>query len=285
MILKTTRWKNTNFGDLISYILSDKGRANTYETFTITHNLSSAPDDVASLAKEYLENDTFRRKIKKGVVMYHELLSFSPLDAPKITTEMLEEIAHKYISIRASEGICIAKPHISEDHPHIHFCWHGTLYKSAKTLRMDNQEFLRVRLAIEEFQLERFPQLQNSLVYINKLEQKRNIKNSRDSRAYALQKRTGKPLKKQELSIRLSNLLQKSQTLSKFYNLVEKAGFELYEQRGKVKGVKTNRKWRFTTLGIDLKALEIQREQLSEREQELRLLMSRNKDINKGLLR
>lgn len=119
MIIKMLRCKQrSDIGRLVDYVLSDKERiANINDTFFIAHNMYAR--DRLEFKKAFYDNDAFRKKRKNGVVIYHEVLSFSSKD--KITLEMLEDLTQKYIALRANDAVVLAKPHIEEGHIHVLF--------------------------------------------------------------------------------------------------------------------------------------------------------------------
>ena len=43
---------------------------------------------------------------------------------------MIEDLAYKYINIKAENGVCFAKPHVHEKHVHIHFLFSGVELES-----------------------------------------------------------------------------------------------------------------------------------------------------------
>ncbi len=267
MIVKTVRWKNKNFKKLIDYINEDKGRASD-DVFTIFHNVKNPT--IYGAIKSFRENDKFRKKRKNGVAVYHEVLSFSEKDTNQILTtynsnrkllgkkynsnrkllDKLEQIALEYIQIRGGNALCFAKPHLSDKNIHIHFAFSGIEYRSKKTLRMSNKKFLEVRKGIEKFQMEKFPEIKNSIVY-HKDKKVQKQKNCSD-KEFQLKRRVGKTDKEKLKSI-LSEIFSFSKSFDEFVVRVqEKKEFELYSYRGKVNGViYKGRKYRFKTLGFE----------------------------------
>lgn len=278
MIVRTIRWKRTDFKKLLNYILDDKGRSKETEGFTITHNLYHGEDDVDQMAQEYQQQDKYRKKRKDGVILYHEILSFNALDAEKLTVQMLEEIAHKYIELRNPNSMCLSKPHLNEMHPHIHFCFHACEVNSSKSLRMNNKEFLALRQGIEAFQKERFPELDNSLVY----QGDNRVKEKNKTKEVAIKKRGGQ-LEKEELSQVVQQLFNESVSLANFKLRLRDAQIEYYEYRGKLTGIKASRKYRFTTLGIDKERLKLMQEhqlQTDRNFEQIRQLRDRDNDYD-----
>ena len=263
MIVKTTRWKSMDIGKLVNYILTDKGRIkDPNDSFTIFHNFQHTDEDLVT--REFRENDQFRTKRKRGVVMYHEVLSFHPNDTEKLTADILEDLSQKYIEIRGQNALVLAKPHLENQNVHIHFAFSGTELKSSKTLRMNNAEFARNRKAIEQYQVEKYPHLDASLVYLNKkelavLNQKDRDKHGRQEKEYQLKKR-GKLADKDQLKIKVREAYHQANNLLAFYRNLEQQNLSIYERRGRKTGILFGkRKFRFSTLGIDkamLKKLE-----------------------------
>ncbi len=285
MILKTLRWKSQRFDALINYILTDRGRIVEGEdqTFAIYHNLPSIEKKEIGIA--FRKNDQFRQAQKNAkVTLYHEILSFAPDDREELDQAKLEDIARAYIDIRNPNALCLAKPHIENDNVHIHFMFSGTEYKSKKTLRMDNERFSKVRRSIEAYQLKQYPELANSVVYLNKpVRQKINSitrdHNTRKERQYQMTKRVGeRQLDKAQLSEMVQRCFADSKSFKGFLSKLQQEGLESYEYRGKTKGVVMKRKYRFTTLGIDKTRLQkmIKRDQnIESRTAELDALYTR----------
>jgi len=248
MILKTTRWKKKNINYLINYIDNDKGRNNINElTFSIFHNIGQANTESAKEA--FKVNETFRKQRKNGVIVYHEILSFHKKDNEYLNIHILEDIAQKYIEIRGNNALCFAKPHLKDTNIHIHFAFSGTEYKSSRTLRMDNNTFKRNRIAIEQYQIEHYPKLINSIVY-HKEKKKQKRKNKIKNKEYQTKKRTSKELDKEILTQTLNEYFSIAKTYDKFCEILKNNGFELYKYRDKVNGIIYNkRKYRFNTLG------------------------------------
>lgn len=266
------RWKIRGFESLINYIDKNDEKSKAEKPFTIYHNTSRP--DIASTISDFKLNDLYRTKRKGGVVMYHEILSFHRKDSINLDMAKLEDIARKYIAIRGQNAICFAKPHFSTDHVHIHFAFTGTEYHNRKTLRMDNRRFEKIRRSIETYQLEHYPELSNSVVYINKPERtKINAKsidrNTRVQREFEMTKRgSNKGLKKEYVKGMVQTCLNKSQNRDTFYQMLEDLGIELYFYREKINGVIfQGRKYRFKTLGLKVnnsKQVEIRLAELQE---------------------
>jgi len=252
MIVKTTRWKNNNFGKLISYIARDKKRYDK-SGFTIFHNIKNS--EINGAIKEFKDNDLYRKKRKRGVVIYHEVLSFHQKDRSNLNMEILEDFARRYIEIRGQNALCYAKPHIFDKNIHIHFCFSGTEYKSSKVLRMGNKAFKKCKRKIERYQIETYPELRHSIVYTK---EHRKVKRKKSDKEYQLKKRTKNRKTDKEI---VQEILQECcsgvEDFTQFLDNVRKRNLEIYQYRTRFNGVLyKGRKYRFKRFGIDQKYFE-----------------------------
>lgn len=277
MIVKTTRMKKADYGRLIKYILEDKGRVqDVHSTFTIYHNLPST--NFNEVVTAFKENDRYRRQQRrKGAVRaYHEILSFSKLDYDNIVQtnqegkrilneKMLEDIAYTYIDIRNINALCVAKAHIHQKNIHIHFCFSANEFMSKQSLRMNNSEFRRVRLSIEQHQVEKYPSLTHSIVYVNKKNRKKDMSKEAEHtrKEKSLQRKNRLQKKQNEKQVTQKEKLQQEiqaiavgcKTLGELTQRLKENGYITYQYRKKTRGIvavnpKTgkSRKYRFATL-------------------------------------
>lgn len=166
MIVKSVSHKHNNFARLINYIHADHGRSKSAFTFDICHNLRSI--DKNEIINEFKQNAQLKKARKNGTTLYHDILSFSPKDRRHLTLDKLYDLSLKYIELRGIAGICFAKPHVHQDHLHVHFCFSGNRYQSEKSLRMTMKQFYQVREELERYQMKEYPELSHSLVYLDK---------------------------------------------------------------------------------------------------------------------
>ena len=277
MIIKTKTFSAQKCKYLVKYIMTDKGRVQDDKTFTIHHNLRSTDTD--EVIKEFITNDSFRKKRKGGIVLYHEVVSYSPEDKDKLSVEILEDIAQKFIELRGEKALCLAKPHLNDDNKniHIHFCFSGTEYRDSKALRLSKQNFKQVRLDLEKYQQERYPEL-GSIVYLNKW-QKDKVQEQEQMKVsdaeYQIKKRTGKRSDKETVSSLIHECFEKSESRDDFYKRLISEELMLYKYRNKTKGLLYNsRKYRFTTLNLSEKQLT-HLEKGDKRMDELKRIMDR----------
>ncbi len=176
MIVKSVSHKHNNFARLINYIHDDHERGNSAFTFDICHNLRSIEKN--EIIYEFKQNAQLKKVRKNGTTLYHDILSFSPKDREHLTLNKLYDLSLKYIELRGTKGICFAKPHLNQDHLHVHFCFSGNQYQSEKSLRLTMKQFYQVREELEKYQIKEHPELTHSLVYLDKsktLQAKRRV--------------------------------------------------------------------------------------------------------------
>lgn len=166
MIVKSVSHKHNNFTRLINYIHNDHGRPSSAFTFDLCHNLRSVNRD--EIIQEFKQNAQLKKARKNGTTLYHDILSFSPKDRKHLTLDKLYDLSMKYVELRGTTGICFAKPHVHQDHLHVHFCFSGNQYQSEKSLRLTMKQFYQVREDLEKYQIKEYPELSHSLVYLDK---------------------------------------------------------------------------------------------------------------------
>jgi len=168
VIVKTLRWKVGAFGRLVDYVgknlVAYVGKEGGHSEMLL-HNLRPTRD-LDDIARQFAENDTYRKRRKNGVAMYHEIISFHVRDRESITSGVLEDITREYLRLRAPRALAFACPHYDREHVHVHIAISGTEFRRSKTLRMDNRAFMRLRRQIERYQIDRYPELSHSIVYL-----------------------------------------------------------------------------------------------------------------------
>lgn len=153
------------FGQLVGYINKDSARSSHVQT--LLYNLPGvAPDDVNGITQAFKDNDAFRRERKNGVVQYHEIISFSPKDRSILARDpkILMDIARKYLDLRAPHSLAIARPHFDEKHIHVHLMISGNHYQSSETSRVSQKAFEQVKHQLNEYQINLYPELSNSVI-------------------------------------------------------------------------------------------------------------------------
>ena len=221
------------------------------KSFVITHNLKG--NRIDEWVKQFKENEEFRkRKRSDSVLLTHEILSWHNEDSKNISLEKLEEMAKAYIHERNPNGIYIAVPHFDKTHYHIHICASGVEYRTGKSLRMSKVDFQKLKKDIQNYQVEHFPELSNSVVAHGKKD-----KSLLTEKEYQFKLRTGRASNKERLVERLNSCYKGSDSVDDFYMKLKVSGIKTYERSGKIAGILyENKKFRFNRLGFTQERLE-----------------------------
>ena len=161
MIVKSLSRKNKSFGELVKYI-DKKSVGDQYGVF---HNLKVFKNNPKLVSKEFRKNSDRCLKRKNGVYLYHDILSFSDRDTNRLTPEIMQDLASRYIELRANNSLAYGKIHLDTECPHVHLMISGNLLGSAKKTRISKAKFKQIKIELERYQKSRYPFLEHSLVF------------------------------------------------------------------------------------------------------------------------
>ncbi len=222
-------------------------------SFKLFHNLHST--DTKAVAKEFEEHDKTYRKRGK-VYLYHEMLSFSPLDKEHLTTEVLKDITEKFISLRGERSLVVATVHSEKAHMHVHCVFSAVQYRQSKSTRISKSKFLSIRQELERYQMKKYPQIEHSICYLNQQEKNKILRSELPDleltdKEQEFKKRTGKTTNKEVVSELVKSLYLKSDSLDDFLENLIQEGLTVYKYKQKVNGILfKGKKFRFRTLSI-----------------------------------
>lgn len=267
MIVKSLS-RSSNGGQLIGYVcrygLDDEKRTSPVERehpainirkLIIRHNIRSR--SLKGIIKEFETNEAFRlMKRKDSVKLFHTIHSFSDLDKEFITDKILKDVTKKYIELRGINNLYIGAAHYDRDHIHLHVCMSGTQL-NGRSSRISKQQFEKIKLALDQYQREKYPFLVHSLPEHGK---KKNQAKETIIKAVKAERQTNK----EALLVCLEKLLASVQSKEELFTNLRELGHEPYFRDGKLKGIKFEgkTKYRFSRLGFDAQ----QWESLSTRE-------------------
>ncbi len=295
MMIKACHYKGRSIyraKSKVAYILKDKDRVQKLiDENTLLLNFTEA--DPTRIHRDFLTNAKHLPNRKNGTKLYHFILSFSPLDSPNITSDILLDIGKKFIELRnISSNIVLMKLHLHEKHKHIHILSSSNPVRGKKPVRFNKAQFQNLLRDMEIYQREKYShELSHSFMHINKKEKRlhnqiRSDKNRRKEKEFQMHARTkGKvPSHKQEAKTIVDQLLSHVNRLDSFiHQLSTHEDLDLYEYRGKIKGVIfRGRKYRFRTLNVDLERIR-ELERIAERLRQLSLI--RSNSLDRGLER
>lgn len=248
MIVKSMSRKSASFGQLLEYI--SRSEAKTFDP--ILHNLQTTGNEVKEIEEEFKNNSHYCRKRANGVILYHEVLALSGKDREKIDADIMNDLACKYLELRAREALAYGVIHFDHSNPHIHFMISGNLIESHRKLRLSRGDFNRIQKRLEQYQRQRYPDLEHSVVFENRGIKVRQTKQSEVERSRRLKKQ-GREATTQKENIRQSFLTcLTAVNMDAFLNNLREQGIELYV-RGETVGIKetsTGRKYRLNTIGL-----------------------------------
>lgn len=244
MIIKSLGRKSSSYSQLLSYILKI-GEKDPVPPHLIwkQHVFGKS---IQEMEREYLENEKNRLYQRKGVNrVYHECISISDLDKDRVHDDMLKSLALEYSRLRNSSALIVSSVHKDKDHVHIHFAVSGTEL-SGKSLRVTKQVFNQIKKDLQAFQIQKYPQLQNSIIDFDK-----KSKNPIQDKEFKVIDHKGKS-NKQILCEQLEEVFQSAISKEDFIQKIQEKGITTY-MRGKLGGItmENGRNLRFKNLGFD----------------------------------
>ena len=245
MIIKVTSRKDTNFRQIVEYIHKEDIDAD--QVFTYIHNINTDPDDLEGMIAAFHENEQYRKKRKNGVAFYHDVLSFSPKDAGAIreNLDMLRDLTEQYIRLRCPNAIAIARPHIEEDHVHIHIILSATEQEQAKSVRVSKAELAAIKQQIRAYQQAHYPEL----VHSYQSEYPQQAQGTYTHATWQMDKRGAIQEHKEKLKSILVREIQRADSWNDLIHRLSIEDISIYKRGGKISGIKwKHKKYRFSTL-------------------------------------
>lgn len=250
MILKILpRHQVTAFKSLINYILNHE-KTGEYSPVLITHNLRG--DNKEEYIQEFYENEAYRsRRRKNTTYLYHEITSISSEDSNKVTPEILQDLAKKYIELRGKDALYLGFAHYDKEHVHIHFATSGLKYRQNKAHRLSREQLHSLKIEFQRYHQEKYPELDKSIC------EHGAGREYLTNKEYQYKARTNKSLIKEEVTKTVRECFNKAKTHNEFLELLTEANMPHYERKGTANGVFVDgRKYRFSRLGIEKHELE-----------------------------
>lgn len=244
--------KTKSFSQLLSYILQHRNelKKSIGDTFILKHNI--VKNSIPEWTKQFLNNELNRKyKRNNNAIIYHDVISFSRNDIAKISLKTMKDLAQQYINLRFDNSMVIAVPHQDKEHFHVHLCASGVDIETGIASRVSREDFKQIKQQLQEYQKTKYPELVNSIVNHDK---KKSI--SKTNKEYQLEKRTKKVSNKEFIKTTIENCYRSSSSKQEFYKKVKDSGLEIYERKGEPYGVVSDRKYRFSSMGIEKDKLE-----------------------------
>lgn len=247
MIIKSMARKEASFAQLVSYMEKDSGDRVLFHNF-YGHDRMRTEE----IVREFEENARALPRRKNGNALYHEILSLNA--GHSLTREdarrILADVGHEYLSRRAPRQLAYGALHRDTGHLHLHLCVSSNPLGKPNRARLDKKRFAEIQKEVEAIVRERYPELNQEIVY-GKDRKKERVKTA--SREQQFKERTGKGSRKEEMAGIVHGLLEFARDREELGALLARRGFRLYE-RGKTIGIEDpeGKRHRLKTLGVDL---------------------------------
>lgn len=266
MIIKSLSRKS-NGTQLIGYVLryGMKEKLNQHKadaTVILRHHVRSTTFE--EIVKEFKINEIFRIYHRKdNVKLFHDIVSFAPSSRAIISETTLTDIARKYVELRSPNSLCVVIHHAEKNHDHLH-CIVAGVKLNGYSNRVSKQQFKSLKLQLENYQQEKYPELHASKINHGHVHTKKEIitavKNIRHT-------------DKQKLITILQQTFSVSQSQHDFLQRLSQQQYTPYHRNDALQGVMIEgRKFRFSKLGYD----ESKFKELDQRENEFKMLSDLN---------
>lgn len=281
MLIKSLSRKS-NSSQLIQYVLRyslKEGHAKDKDdaTLILRHNLRS--HSIKNYIKEFKVNESFRLyKRKDSVTLFHNIISFSPRDKELITDSILKNISKKFVELRGTNSLYLAVAHKEKAHTHLHVIVSGVQLNGYSS-RVSKQQFKHIKIELDKYQQEKYPELVHSLIPHEKVSQK-----SKEEIIQAVQQI--RQTDKQTLLKILEEKYTKASSIDDFLKRLKEETYEPYYRNNKLQGVTIEgRKFRLKNLGYDEQKIEQLNHKISFEDKSLQELHSLRKTKNRTLKR
>lgn len=224
MIIKSLSRQAKSFDALYSYLTRDTNY--TLNAF----NLYADPYHKSEIVKEFLENARYLKKSRGKNYYYHEIISLAKNNLPIQEQEkILDDLAKKYVSLRAENHLTFTALHTDKEHTHIHLMISANMHMGTKRERLSKKEFNTIQKELEQYVATCYPELEQTKHYNKDFEHFQS--------------------KKEELLFKLDEIFKKSTSRDLFEQICKSHEIEFYT-RGKNTGVIfSDKKYRLKTLG------------------------------------
>jgi len=240
MIIKSKARKSIKaVKQLLEYVMRGDAlyRDENGKTLFIRNNIRG--HSLSDWCKEFTVNEAKRaRKMKGSNVVYHEILSWHELDREVITLSKLEAMAREYIRLRNPNALVLAVAHQDKGHVHIHFVISGVEKGSGQSLRISKEAFRDMKLSMEQYQRNKFPELEHS-----KVNHKQSQTKNPTDKEYRM-KLKGKTTEKEKLMADIELIQQTARTEEQFIEMLQDMGYKPYYRNGRFAGVEGKRRYR-----------------------------------------
>lgn len=244
--------KQPSFEQLYDYIVRDDDNDTRYN---FTHNCFGT--DREDILQEFYTNSDLLKKRMGSNYLYHEIISItrSRQLSEDQQKQLLQEITQQYINARAKDCLVFAGLHDEKDNQlHYHLIISANKVDVAKRYYHSKQNFDEIKVRLEEYVLQQYPQLEQDKLISKDKQLDKNGQRVKSTHANKCEgeyiRRTGKQSIKQQTANRIKDIFLMSDDISDYTKRLREENIESYV-RGKTMGfIVDGRKHRIHTLGI-----------------------------------
>jgi len=236
-----------------SLSVTDAGELIEHSPLVIKHNIRART--LKGFCRAFDDNEKFRLvRRKDSVKVYHTILSFGGDDRAHIDDKLLQDIVKNFFSLRGPNNLYLACIHRDKSHIHAHILVSG-ISLSGRSSRLSKQQFKALKIALQTYQHQKYPDLTHSSVDHDKrpIRSKEEIIKSVKCNRQKI---------KSELIDCVESAYEKSVSRAEFLSMLAKDGHVPYYRVGKLQGIKYQGKikFRLTMLGYSAEKInEIQK--------------------------
>lgn len=240
--------KTASFGQLLAYVNKPDRKGNA-----LTHNLTSDGEEPAAVLGEFLANARLLPCRRRGNILFHEVLSFAPADAPFLDANLIEDLMRRYLELRAPLALAYARAHFDAGCPHVHIMISANNVASSRRLRVSRSRFARIKRELEHYQTSAYPQLCHSIAHQGAGKDRPETRRESEYRRRQKNRGASSPSQKEVLRSQLVKLLTESWSEPDFAARLEAIGQKLYFRgnQASIINMKTGRRYRLRTIGVD----------------------------------
>lgn len=259
MIIKTMS-RRAYIGRSLTYLFKDPEKLQSKDRRPVFIRKNVRSKTIEAMRREFEQNEALRKyKRRDATKLYSTVLSFHEKDSQFLDEKTLTAFAKEYMHLRGQNMYVAVAHYDTPTHIHLHICESGTQYMTGLANRMSKKEYHALKVAMQTFQIERYPYLQHSV--------------PKHGRGYSKEKATSiahnREGQKQELLTLLQQLERTARSQTDFLHLIQQAGHTPYYRSGRLTGIlhQGDRKFRFSRLGYDTEKLQNLDKQLVAKEQ------------------
>lgn len=242
MIIKCLTSKTPRYFQILEYLNQNEGKIynNQNQTFIYKQHLYGINNK--QMSREFMKNETNRiYKKSNNIKFYQDIIAFSDLDHEQLTIQIIEDLTKEYIKKRSPNMMAYAIGHFNNNSYHVHLVSSPIEIGTGLNLRLTKKEFADLKVYMQEYQKERYPELCNSIVNHGISENKNQIINN--------MKKPKNQTTLEYLKYEVNQCYINGNGPQNFLELLKQKGLKTYQRDGFIVGITHNfKKYRFTKL-------------------------------------